>query len=104
MAERMPFRGARLMLWEIPTPNQSWPACHCCKPLAETRSISRDAKSESFYHLLFDIGHRLGVGAPLDGVLLVVHKGEPVHLLAVDGVEDSISRDAKSESFYHLLF
>ena len=26
MAERMPFRGARLMLWEIPTPNQSLPA------------------------------------------------------------------------------
>ena len=37
-----------------------------------------------------DIGDRLGVGALLDGVLLVVHKGEAVHLLTVDGVEKSI--------------
>ena len=37
-----------------------------------------------------DVCHGLGIGAHADGVGLVVHEGEPVHLLAVDGVEESV--------------
>ena len=37
-----------------------------------------------------DIGHGHGVGAVGDGVGLVVRKGELVHLLAVDGVEEGV--------------
>ena len=40
--------------------------------------------------LELDIGHSQRVGAGLDGVLLVVHKGEAVHLLTVDGVEEGV--------------
>ena len=37
-----------------------------------------------------DIGHGHGVGALGDGVGLVVHEGQLVHLLAVDGVEEGV--------------
>ena len=38
-----------------------------------------------------NICHRHGVGANRDGVLLIIHKGELVHLLAVDGVEEGVN-------------
>ena len=37
-----------------------------------------------------DIGHGHGVGAGLNGVLLVIHEGEAVHFLAVNGVEEGV--------------
>ena len=40
--------------------------------------------------LQVDVGHGLGVGALLDGVLAVVDKGKAIHLLAVDGVEEGV--------------
>ena len=40
--------------------------------------------------LEMDIGHSLGIGAPFDGVLLVVHEGEPIHFLAVNGVKECV--------------
>ena len=38
------------------------------------------------------IRHRHRVRAGLDRVLLIIHKGEPVHLLPVDGVEEGVDR------------
>ena len=63
------LEGARLMLWVMPTPK--------CPVLALVPEL--------------DVCHRHGVGAHRDGVLLVVHKGELVHLLAVDGVEEGVN-------------